>query len=172
MPEMVCMFGPSFRWIQYQCAMVLNLNRMKSRYHSGFEYGFGFRDILQDILAGLSSDSAKTRSFIKYIGEQMFSDGSTYHNFYVSDPGTLDFHACDDPIWFIYAVCEYVKEIGDTSLLDEVVPYADEKEGKPAVSGSVFEHCCKDTLFTSVLHALEREGRIKGDGSRFIPVEG
>lgn len=137
------LFGPSFRWIQYQCAMVLNLNRMKSRYHSGFEYGFGFRDILQDILAGLSSDSAKTRSFIKYIGEQMFSDGSTYHNFYVSAPGTLDFHACDDPIWFIYAVCEYVKETGDTSLLDEVVPYADEKEGKPAASGSVFEHCCK-----------------------------
>ena len=137
------LFGPSFRWIQYQCAMVLNLNRMKSRYHSGFEYGFGFRDILQDILAGLAAESSKTRSFIKYIGEQMFSDGSTYHNFYVSAPGTLDFHACDDPIWFIYAVCEYVKETGDTSLLDEVIPYADAKEDRPAKEGTVFEHCMK-----------------------------
>ena len=26
----------------------------------------------------------------------------------------------------------------------------------------------KDTMFTSVLHALEREGRIKGDGVRFV----
>lgn len=135
------LFAPSFKWIQYQCAMVLNLNRMKSRYHSGFEYGFGFRDILQDILAGLASDSAKTRSFIKYIGEQMFSDGSTYHNFYVSAPGTLDFHACDDPIWFIYAVCEYVKETGDTTILQEIIPYADAKEDRPEKEGTVFEHC-------------------------------
>ena len=135
------LFGPSFKWIQYQCAMVLNLNRMKSRFHSGFEYGFGFRDILQDILAGLAQESPKTRAFIKYIAEQMFSDGRTYHNFYVSAPGTLDFHACDDPIWFIYAVCEYVKETGDTSLLDETVPYADAKEQRPAREGSIFEHC-------------------------------
>ena len=137
------LFAPSFKWIQYQCAMVLNLNRMKSRYHSGFEYGFGFRDILQDILAGLALDSAKTRSFIKYIGEQMFSDGRTYHNFYVSAPGTLDFHACDDPIWFIYAVCEYIKETGDIAFLDEVVPYADAKENMPAAEGTIFEHCQK-----------------------------
>ena len=135
------LFAPSFRWIQYQCAMVLNLNRMKSRYHSGFEYGFGFRDILQDILAGLASDSAKTKAFIKYIGEQMFSDGRTYHNFYVSAPGTLDFHACDDPMWFIYAVCEYIKETGDTSILNDVIPYADGKEGRPEKSGTLFEHC-------------------------------
>ena len=135
------LFEHSFKWIQYQCAMVLNLNRMKSRYHSGFEYGFGFRDILQDILAGLATDGPKTRAFLKYIGEQMFSDGSTYHNFYVSAPGTLDFHACDDPIWFIYAVCEYVKETGDTTLLAEVIPYADEKENRPAKNGTVFDHC-------------------------------
>ncbi|MBR2281960.1 MAG: hypothetical protein IJ863_04990 [Spirochaetales bacterium] len=135
------LFAPSFRWLQYQCAMVLNLNRMKSRFHSGFEYGFGFRDILQDILAGLASESSKTRAFIKYIGEQMFSDGSAYHNFYVSAPGTLDFHACDDPIWFIFAVCEYVKETGDTALLEEVIPYADAKENRPERSGSILDHC-------------------------------
>jgi hypothetical protein len=43
-----------------------------------------------------------------------------------------------------------------------------EKTGSYTVS----ETQSKDTLFTSVLHALEREGRIKGDGSRFIPAEG
>ncbi|MBP5162305.1 MAG: hypothetical protein ILP16_04930 [Spirochaetales bacterium] len=39
-------------------------------------------------------------------------------------------------------------------------------------SYTVSETQSKDTMFTSVLHALEREGKIKGDGSRFIPVEG
>ena len=43
---------------------------------------------------------------------------------------------------------------------------------KKTGSYTVSEAQSKDTLFTSVLHALEREGRIKGDGSRFIPVEG
>lgn len=134
-------FRHSFRWLQYQCSMVMALNRMKSRFHSGFEYGFGFRDILQDILALLPYDTKRVHDFLLYIAEQMFADGSAYHNFYVSAPGTTDFNACDDPIWFIYAVCQYIKESGDFAFLNEVTPYADEKEGKPAAKGSIFEHC-------------------------------
>ena len=134
-------FTHSFRWLQYQCAMVMALNRMKSRFHSGFEYGFGFRDILQDILALLPYDTKRVRDSLLYIAEQMFSNGSAYHNFYVSAPGTTDFNACDDPIWFIYAICEYIKESGDFAFLDESVKYADEKEGKPGKIGSIFNHC-------------------------------
>ena len=134
-------FAHSFRWLQYQCAMVMALNRMKSRFHSGFEYGFGFRDILQDILALLPYDTKRVRASLLYIAEQMFSNGSTYHNFYVSAPGTTDFNACDDPIWFIYAICEYIKESGDFSFLDASVKYADEKEGKPSKTGTIFDHC-------------------------------
>ena len=135
------LFDHSFKWLQYQCAMVCCLNRMKSRFHSGFEYGFGFRDILQDILALLPYDTKRVRDFLLYTAEQMFSDGSVYHNFYVSAPGTTDFHACDDPMWLIYAVCEYVKETADYDFLNSIVPYADAKEGKPDKKGSVLDHC-------------------------------
>ncbi|MCR4939946.1 MAG: hypothetical protein K5930_07560 [Treponemataceae bacterium] len=135
------LFSHSFRWLQYQCAMVMALNRMKSRFHSGFEYGFGFRDILQDILALLPYDTDRVRESLLYIAKQMFSKGSAYHNFYVSAPGTTDFNACDDPIWFIFAVCEYIKESGDFAFLDALVKYADEKEGMTAKEGSIFEHC-------------------------------
>ncbi len=134
-------FVHSFKWLQYQCAMVCCLNRMKSRFHSGFEYGFGFRDILQDMLALLPYDTQRTRDFLLYTAEQMFSDGSVYHNFYVSAPGTRDFHACDDPMWLIYAVCEYVKETADFAFLDEIVPYADVKEGMPDKKATIMEHC-------------------------------
>lgn len=134
-------FSHSFRWLQYQCAMVMALNRMKSRFHSGFEYGFGFRDILQDILALLPYDTKRVHDSLLYIAEQMFSNGSAYHNFYVSAPGTTDFNACDDPIWFIYAICEYIKETGDFDFLEESVKFADEKEGKPGQIGSIFNHC-------------------------------
>lgn len=133
--------GHSFKWLQYQCEMVAVLNRMKSRYHSGFEYGYGFRDILQDLLTLLPYDPRKAGEFIKYVAQQMFSDGTVYHNFYVSAPGTLGFTACDDPLWFIYAVCEYIKESGDFSFLDIIVPYADANEKKTAREGSILEHC-------------------------------
>ena len=134
-------FDHSFKWLQYQCEMVCCLNRMKSRFHSGFEYGFGFRDILQDMLALLPYNTQRVREFLAYTAEQMFSDGSVYHNFYVSAPGTTDFHACDDPLWLIYAVCEYVKETGDYAFLNEVVPFADKKEGWEDKNGSIYDHC-------------------------------
>jgi cellobiose phosphorylase len=75
--------NPSYKWLQYQCAMVALLNRMKSRFHSGFEYGYGFRDILQDILALLPYDPKPAKELIKFTAQQMFSDGFVYHNFYV-----------------------------------------------------------------------------------------
>jgi len=132
--------NPSYKWLQYQCAMVALLNRMKSRFHSGFEYGYGFRDILQDILALLPYDPKPAKELIKFTAQQMFSDGFVYHNFYVSAPGNKDFVTCDDPLWLIYAVCEYIKESGDFAILDEVVPYCDEKEELPAKEGTMLEH--------------------------------
>ncbi|GAB6089038.1 GH36-type glycosyl hydrolase domain-containing protein [Spirochaeta dissipatitropha] len=135
------LFNDSFKWLQYQCAMVAILNRMKSRYHSGFEYGYGFRDILQDLLALLPTNPVPARDLIAFTACQMFSDGSVYHNFFVSAKGNRDFQACDDPLWLIYAVCEYVKETGDTAFLDEVHDFADSKEGLPARSGTIMEHC-------------------------------
>ena len=131
---------PSYLWLQYQCAMVALMNRMKSRFHTGFEYGYGFRDILQDILALLPYDPAATRAMLVFSAQQMFSDGFVYHNFFVSAPGHKDFVTCDDPLWLVYAVAQYIKETGDAALLDEVVPYCDEKEGLPHQEGTILEH--------------------------------
>ena len=132
--------NPSYKWLQYQCEMVALLNRMKSRFHSGFEYGYGFRDILQDILALLPYDPKPAKELIKFTASQMFSDGFVYHNFYVTAAGNKDFVACDDPLWLIYAVVEYIKESGDFGILDEVVPYCDEKEELPAKEGTILDH--------------------------------
>ncbi|MCL2845274.1 MAG: hypothetical protein FWE23_07475 [Chitinivibrionia bacterium] len=132
--------NPSYKWLQYQCAMVALLNRMKSRFHSGFEYGYGFRDILQDILALLPYDPKPAKELIKFTAQQMFSDGFVYHNFYVKAAGNKSFVCCDDPLWLVYAVCEYIKESGDFAFLNEVVPYCDAKEELPAKEGTILEH--------------------------------
>jgi len=132
--------APSYLWLQYQCAMVAIMNRMKSRFHSGYEYGYGFRDILQDILAVLPYDPESVKQMLMFTAEQMFSDGFAYHNFFVSAPGHKDFVTCDDPLWLVYAVAEYIKATGDYDFLCQVVPYCDEKENLPAANGSILEH--------------------------------
>ncbi|MBN2616921.1 MAG: hypothetical protein JXR64_01275 [Spirochaetales bacterium] len=144
---------PSYKWLQYQCEMVALLNRMKSRFHSGFEYGYGFRDILQDILALLPYNPAQAKGLILFTAKQMFSDGFVYHNFFVSAEGNKDFVTCDDPLWLIYAVWEYIKESGDTNILYEVVPYIDEKE---------------DTLLAHLEVAIEKVWKMSDNGLPYM----
>lgn len=54
--------------------------------------------------------------------------------------------ACaDDALWLVPSIVEYVKETGEFEFLDQIVPYADEKEG------TVYEHMKK------ILDFSERE---------------
>lgn len=133
----------AFRWLQYQCQIVYVLNRMKSRFHTGYEYGWGFRDILQDVLFVLPYDTVTMASALKHISTQIFSSGVAYHNFFIDQPGNKSIEASDDPIWFPAAVIKYCKETGNFAFLDELSDYADVREGSPGVRGSILEHCTK-----------------------------
>jgi len=132
-----------FKWLQYQCEIVYILNRMKSRYHTGYEYGWGFRDILQDILYTFPYRGMEMAGVLKHISTQMFNSGKTYHNFFIDQLGNRSIEASDDPIWFANAVVKYCKESGDFNFLDEVTDYADKKEGLGDFKGSILEHCIK-----------------------------
>ena len=145
----------AFPWIQYQCEIVLKMNRMKSRFHTGYEYGWGFRDILQDILYLLPYRSADMKDLFIRIAAQIFPDGRTYHNFFIDQPGNLSVEASDDPLWFPQAIIAWCKETGDLSFLDQQAPWArDERRTPPGgknggktdagnapESGTILEHC-------------------------------
>ncbi len=133
----------AFQWLQYQCQIVYVLNRMKSRFHTGYEYGWGFRDILQDVLFNMSYDPATVAAALRHISTQMFSTGVAYHNFFIDQPGNKSIEASDDPIWFVNAVIRYCKETGDFAFLDELTDYAEVREGQPGVRGTILEHCLK-----------------------------
>ena len=131
----------AFRWLQYQCQVVYVLNRMKSRFHTGYEYGWGFRDILQDVVYNLPYNPATVAAALRHISTQIFSDGVTYHNFFIDQPGNKDIQASDDPLWFPAAVISYCKETADFAFLDEETDYAEVHEGQSGVRGSLLEHC-------------------------------
>jgi len=130
----------AFKWLQYQCRVVYILNRMKSRYHTGYEYGWGFRDILQDVNFNLAYDAQSVKEALKHIATQMFSTGVSYHNFFIDQPGNQGVQASDDPIWLPAAIIKYIKETGDFAFLDDVVAYAEKHEGIGDFKGSILEH--------------------------------
>jgi cellobiose phosphorylase len=133
----------AFRWLQYQCQVVYVLNRMKSRFHTGYEYGWGFRDILQDVIYMIPYEPAEVGAALRHISTQIFSDGVAYHNFFIDQPGNKDTQASDDPLWFPAAVIKYCQETADFAFLDEVTDYAEVHEGQAGVRGTILEHCKK-----------------------------
>jgi cellobiose phosphorylase len=63
-----------------------------------------------------------------------FAEGSTLHNFFrLTGHGERTGHS-DTPLWLPLAVITYLKETGDFSFLDKVVPFQDEGEA------TVLEH--------------------------------
>jgi len=133
----------AFKWLQYQCRVVYILNRMKSRYHTGYEYGWGFRDILQDVNFNLPYSPQTVKSSLKHIATQMFSTGISYHNFFIDQPGNRNIQASDDPIWFPAAIIKYIKETGDFAFLDEKAAYAEVHEKEGEIYGTILEHIQK-----------------------------
>ena len=120
-------------WTPYQAKVAFDVGRLASFYYWGIGRGFGYRDTAQDTIAITISDQAQARQRILLLARQMQSDGKVYHHFYGDGQGEFTEH-CDDPLWFILAVTEYIKETGDISILDSPEPFLDGKEG------TVFEH--------------------------------
>ncbi|WP_271252953.1 GH36-type glycosyl hydrolase domain-containing protein [Pseudanabaena sp. Chao 1811] len=121
-------------WNQYQAAVTFDMARNSGYYHGGLLFGTGMRDRFQDILGVVMVDPARVRErLIKALNFQ-FKDGSTLHNYFVlTNTGERTNHS-DTPLWIPFGIVEYLKETGDFSILEEVVPYHDE------TSGTVYEH--------------------------------
>ncbi len=122
-------------WNQYQCMVTFNMSRSASYYESGIGRGMGFRDSCQDLLGfvHLIPDRAKQR--IIDIASTQFEDGSAYHQYQpLTKKGNSDIGSGfnDDPLWLIAGTSAYIRETGDTSILDIMTPFDnDESKATP-----------------------------------------
>ncbi|MBG7630896.1 MAG: glycosyl transferase, partial [Bacteroidetes bacterium] len=113
-------------WNQYQCMVTFNMSRSASFFESGIGRGMGFRDSNQDLIGFVHQIPERARERIVDIASTQFEDGSCYHQYQpLTKKGNAaiggDFN--DDPLWLILSTSEYIKETGDFSLLDELVPF-------------------------------------------------
>ena len=135
-------------WLPYQAKVAFDVGRVISFYYWGIGRGFGFRDTAQDTIAVTISNPEKAKERIQLLSRQMRVDGKVYHHFHGDGQGEFTYH-CDDPLWFMLAVTEYLKETGDFGLLENIQPFID--EGK---SGSILDH-----MFAVVSYAKNNLGK-------------
>jgi cellobiose phosphorylase len=113
-------------WNQYQCMVTFNMSRSASYYESGIGRGMGFRDSCQDLLGFVHLIPDRARERIIDIASTQFQDGSAYHQYQpLTKKGNSDIGSGfnDDPLWLIAGTSAYIRESGDMSILDEMVPF-------------------------------------------------
>lgn len=128
-------------WNKYQAWFTSSFARMTSYYIGGGSI-IGLRDSSQDVLGVIPMDPEGSRNRILEIMRHQYRDGSCLHNWDpITDMGPKTGHS-DDPLWLVLAVSEYLKETGDTTILDENVEFYD------GGWGTVYAHLKKSVEFT------------------------
>ena len=126
-------------WNQYQCMITFNFSRSASFFESGVGRGMGFRDSNQDLVGFVHQVPSRARQRIIDIASTQFPDGGCYHQYQpLTKRGNNDIGGGfnDDPMWLIFGTVAYIKETGDFSILDEMVPW----DNEPGTEVTLFEH--------------------------------
>jgi N,N'-diacetylchitobiose phosphorylase len=143
-------------WTLYQAETCVVWSRFASFIEVGGRTGLGYRDTAQDAMSIPHTNPKKVKQRLVELLNGQVSTGYALHLF---DPEVLirkrDLErktatiipsekkviihgveeACsDDFLWLVVSICEYVKETGELSFFNEVVPFADKGEA------TVYEH--------------------------------
>ncbi len=122
-------------WNPFNCLITYTWSRAASLVYSGERDGLGYRDTVQDILGVLHliPEEAGKRLELMITG-QVSSGGAMpivrpwAHNPGEEEPPDKEDFRSDDCMWLFNTIPAYVKETGDISFYDKVLPYADSGE--------------------------------------------
>ncbi|GBR77413.1 cellobiose phosphorylase [Candidatus Termititenax dinenymphae] len=143
-----------------QCHVTKNWSRDLSYNQLGFGgRGIGYRDSSQDVLGVMGHMPEDAIALVKKILSVQKPDGSAMHQFYASTMEAnegdsreeKDGHNwySDDHLWPIYPVTAYIKETGNTKVLDEEITFYDKtKPVEQREKASVLEHLDRAIEFT------------------------
>ncbi len=141
-------------WLPYQ-TVVSRLFARTGYYQASGAYGF--RDQLQDAVNVADFAPKLLYRQIVRCAYHQFKSGDVLHWWHRTDKGIFGARTLcsDDRLWLPYAVCEYIKNTGDASVLDVKVPYIEAPEledgesercvyaRRSDISESIYSHCMR-----------------------------
>jgi len=155
-------------WNLYQAETCVVWSRFASFIEVGGRTGLGYRDTSQDVMSVPHTNPHKVRQRLLELLHGQVRQGYGLHLFdpqvfkpkedklhglklptVVPTPNPADIihgleDTCsDDALWIVASVCEYVKETGEISFFDEVVPFIDGGEA------TVYEHLKRSLDFST-----------------------
>ncbi len=159
-------------WLLYQ-TIVCRLFAKTAFYQAGG--AIGFRDQLQDCLALIRKWPEKARSQIILHSSKQFEKGDVLHWWHEFNNAGIRTYFSDDYLWLPYVLSEYVDITGDSSILDVMTPYLEDKPmldkrelyeifNNIDVQDSVYDHA-KRAIYYSLSRINEKNGLLDiGDG--------
>ena len=143
-------------WNPYQCMATFNLSRSVSFFESGIGRGMGFRDSSQDLFGSVAMVPTRARQRILDLAATQLPSGGAYHQYQpLTKRGNNEIGSGfnDDSLWLVLAASAYLKETGDLTLLDELVPY-DNSPGTETPLSEHLDRCVRYTLDRLGPHGL------------------
>jgi len=119
-------------WNPFNCLMTYTWSRAASLVYSGERDGLGYRDTVQDILGVLHliPEEAGKRLELMITGQVSSGGAMPVVRPWAHNPGEEKLpdehdYRSDDCMWLFNTIPAYVKETGDISFYDKMLPYAD-----------------------------------------------
>ncbi|MCD8006257.1 MAG: hypothetical protein LUF29_04685 [Oscillospiraceae bacterium] len=152
-------------WLRYQ-ALHARIWARTGFYQSSGAYGF--RDQLQDAVGIILENPHECRVQIVRAAGAQFIEGDVmhwWHELPLKKTTGIRTRISDDPLWLVYAVCEYIEKTGDSSILDVQVAYSagitltdDERDS----CGEVYRTSLRESIYSHCVRAIEYVGSRTG----------
>ena len=143
-------------WLLYQ-TLSARIWARSGYYQSGGAYGF--RDQLQDSMALVNAEPNITRNQILLCARHQFTKGDVQHWWHPPMDRGVRTHFSDDYLWLPHVTAHYIKNVGDTGILNEVIPFIQGRELAPDEesyydlplqsdeSATLYEHCVRSIKY-------------------------